>query len=468
MDLVGQHVSILSPLLEWDSMQLSWILFHSQKQSLPSPGDCSVVLLDMKWNIPEATQAVLDASEVGQLISIFSEPSLMMTELREETFSLGSCWAFRGGLPEHKGRVNRNFQGFERVRFLSYSEDSRAVSILSAEVGPGLLAFSKVVEGDGRHTSSIMGLVDTATETITHCAAAQNRRSCDMCRNENLPCDPLKCHNEQDFEQALEYRRQLLEQSERPRNISMQYIILWLSGVWTCPMEPLEPMTYSATCHLNGSTFDSALLHVLQDAISSSNPPRTSFRFVSEGRKEMDHFLRLELDEFEFSSSEEWSPALTPVPNLPSTPRGKDGGSRKKDKLCQICHTSFRRSYDLKRHMAAIHEKRRDFICPKCPKTYTQKGHLNEHIRMAHCEEPGLQCPVCKKQFGIKSKLERHISTVHENVRSFKCLECSKSYKERSYLKQHLLTQHNIRLEGSTSPRAEDSTREETPAQHFN
>ncbi|KAJ8901369.1 hypothetical protein NDN08_007215 [Rhodosorus marinus] len=411
----------------------------------------------MKWSIPEATRVALDASEVGQLISIFSEPSLMMTELREETFSLGSCWAFRGGLPEHKGRVNRDFQGFERVRFLSYSEDSRAVSILSAEVGPGLLAFSKVVEEDGRHTSSLMGLLDTATETITHCAAAQNRHSCDTCRVQNVPCDPLKCHNEQDFELALDYRRQILEQSESPRSISMQYIILWLSGTWTCPMEPLEPMTYSATCHLNGSTFDSALLSVLQDEISGSHPPRASFRIVSEGRKEMDHFLGLELDEFEFSSSEEWSPTLTPTADFLSQPSGKDHGVKKTERICQICNASFRRSYDLKRHTAAIHEKRRDFICPKCPKTYTQKGHLNEHIRMVHCEEPGLQCPVCKKQFGIKSKLERHISTVHENMRSFKCLECSKSYKERSYLKQHLLTQHNIRMEGPTSPRPKDS-----------
>uniref|UniRef100_A0A7S3EEA3 C2H2-type domain-containing protein n=1 Tax=Rhodosorus marinus TaxID=101924 RepID=A0A7S3EEA3_9RHOD len=440
MDIIRENVLSLSHFLGWDSTPFNWLLFRLQKQTVPVPGEGSVLLWDSKWYVPEAAKAAMEESQIGQLISRFGEPSLMMIELRQDDFLLGSYWSFIGGLPEVNGRANSNFAGYNRVRFLTYMSELGMVIIFTTEVTPGVIAFSKVEELDARHAAHTVGLINAGTEKVTLRVQTISRRSCDECAGLNRGCDPSTCQNEQDFEMSRAVRQLLISQpSSNYSQSALDYQRLFTDGAWTGPLGNRDPMITVAKCYSKGALFDAALLSIVQNEISAVLPPRSSFRIVSEEWNQMQYYQALE--DASGSSVEGFSRGK--VRDVEPSPRSS--GTAKQSRTCEICMTTFRRNYDLKRHWTAVHENRRDFECPTCGKTYTQKGHLREHIRSVHTDDTSFQCRICKKRFGVQSKLERHVTTVHDSNRAFHCILCSRSYKEKSSLSKHLLKHHKIR-----------------------
>ncbi|KAJ8901371.1 hypothetical protein NDN08_007217 [Rhodosorus marinus] len=440
MDIIGENVLSLSPFLQWDSTPFNWLLFRLQKQTVPVPGEGSVLLWDSKWYVPEAAKVAMEESQIGHLISRFGEPSLMMLELRQEDFLLGSYWSFIGGLPEVNGRANGNFAGYNRVRFLTYMADPGMVVVFTTEVTPGVIAFSKIEELDARHAAHTVGLIDTTTENVILRIRTTSRRSCDECASLNRACDPSTCQNDQDFEMSRAVRQLLISQpSSNYSQSALDYQQLFTDGAWTGPLGSPDPMVTVARCYSKGALFDVALLSVVQNEISGVHPPRSSFRIVSEEWNQMEYYQALE--DVSRSPLEESSHSEVRC----AKPSPRSSGTAKQSRTCEICMTTFRRNYDLKRHWAAVHENRRDFECLICGKTYTQKGHLREHIRSVHTDDTAFQCRICKKRFGVQSKLERHVTTVHDSNRGFQCNLCSRSYKEKSSLSKHLLKHHKIR-----------------------
>ncbi|KAJ8901379.1 hypothetical protein NDN08_007225 [Rhodosorus marinus] len=454
MDLVateslGRSVCTLSSVFEWNSIPLNWMMFKSDKQAVPHAGDWTIMLMDTIFKIPEATGRALQKSEVARMISVLNQPSLMMTEVHERNYSLGSGWAFVGGLPQLGLRLNSKFQGLQRVRFVTFFENYKAVVVLSSEVRPGVIAFIRLAEVNGRYNYSIWGLAEKDSGTIVASQDHLDRRNCDMCNLMDIACDPRSCKNEQSFDDLRASREAILDRMEYPM-YTMEYTKAWLPGKWTVPVGPLEPVTFRTSGYISGASFELALLSVRQDESMRVHPPRGTFRFVKLGMNEMDYFLNLEGTSTAETALSNGTPQISyekqtdEVSVLDSVEEETKELPRTKGstKVCELCGMSFRRVHDLKRHGVAIHGKKKDYTCRYCQQTFTQNGHLNEHIRVTHSGRNVFKCDICQSVFGARSKLQRHITTVHENRRNFECGICRGKYKEKSYLKQHMQAVH--------------------------
>uniref|UniRef100_A0A7S2ZU81 C2H2-type domain-containing protein n=1 Tax=Rhodosorus marinus TaxID=101924 RepID=A0A7S2ZU81_9RHOD len=438
---VGKDVYSLCEYLGWDSVPLNWILFRFHRQEVPEPENRKAMLLDMKIRIPEATKAVIGSSEVASMVSVLNQPSLMMSEFQGREFTLGSGWAFLGGLPGIKSEC----KGLKRIRFLSYFKQRKAVTLLSCEVRPGLITFVKVAEVSGRFNFSQWGFIDKLSEVILHTQSHIDTRACDMCVLAGVTCDPTSCPSVQTFDDLRDRRLALFQEEHRP-GFSMHYTKPWLSGTYTIPVGPLEPITSTTTVYLSGQNFDLAFLSVLQFEVEGVNPPRSSFRFVKNEMDDMQGSLGLE----ELTSSETTltkSCAVVVSMGESTDMKTNISSTRKRESTCETCGQAFTRAHNLKRHRLLVHQKRRDFVCEYCQRTFTQNGHLKEHIKVNHVGTNLFSCTVCGKGFGARSKLQRHVLTVHENRRSYKCDVCEKKYKEKSYLKRHMQKQHGAELD---------------------
>eukprot|EP00189_Rhodosorus_marinus_P002216 CAMPEP_0113957650 /NCGR_PEP_ID=MMETSP0011_2-20120614/2898_1 /TAXON_ID=101924 /ORGANISM="Rhodosorus marinus" /LENGTH=419 /DNA_ID=CAMNT_0000968257 /DNA_START=333 /DNA_END=1592 /DNA_ORIENTATION=+ /assembly_acc=CAM_ASM_000156 len=406
----------------------------------------STLLMDAKFTVPEVTGMVLAQSEISKFVSFLTQPMLMMTEAEEENYTLGSGWAFLGGLPELGGNTNKMYTGLKRTRTIGSIEDGLGIALCSTEVLPGLIAILRMQEIDGGHNLSMWSVVDQETETIILTQTQIDRRKCDRCILMGDVCDPLVCTNEQTFDEIRTLRLSLHDQLDKPR-YNLRYHKEWFNGKYTMPVGPLPPISIETYCYSSGPAYRYALVSVLQSEVEEVQPPRSSFRLVKQETEKMLYFLNLELENLsdEAGSSENASSRSNEATAL--IPAKKSTGSPAKPYKCETCGMTFVRGYDMKRHGIAVHQKIRDFKCTHCMKTFTQSGHLHEHIRVVHSGVNVFPCSTCKKVFGAESKLLRHQRTVHENARNFTCKVCNKSYKEKAYLKRHLRNQHDASMD---------------------
>ncbi|KAJ8901385.1 hypothetical protein NDN08_007231 [Rhodosorus marinus] len=444
--LVGAHISSLYKYLTWDSIAVNWILFRLHRQAVPYPGDWPSIVMDAKFTVPEVTGMALAQSEISKFVSYLTQPVLMMTEIQEEDYTLGSGWTFLGGLPELTGKTNKMYTGLKRVRTIGSVENGLGIILCATEILPGLVAILRIQELDGRHNLSMWSVVDQETQTIVLTQTQIDRRMCDLCVLMGEVCDPLACKREQTFEEVRTRRLALHEKLDKPR-YTLGYHKEWFNGNYTMPVGPLPPMSIDIRCYSSGPAYRYALLSVLQSEVEEVQPPRSSFRFVKQETEKMHYFLNLEVENLrdEVESSKDGSSRGSESTAL--IPAKKRPGSPSKQYRCETCGMTFVRGYDMKRHVNAVHQKIRDFKCTHCMKTFTQSGHLHEHIRVVHSGVNVFPCSTCKKRFGAESKLLRHIRTVHENARNFTCKVCKNTYKEKAYLKRHLRNQHDVSMD---------------------
>jgi len=454
-------------------------MFEIDKLAMPETGEWQTLLIDNCSIIPEATRPILEASEMSKLMCTLKEPWLLMTQFANRDYSLGSGWAFLGGLPEKDGVANKNFRGLERIRWLCFKERSRMTSLLLNEVEPGIIAFAKSQELNERQNQTIWGVVDRNTQSILSANVSHDHKTCDGCQLMGIACEPVTCTNQGMF-RAQGNRRKEMQAHWDFELLTMEYGEGWLSGTWRVPVGDLEPLTVSNYCYRRGPVFDSALLCVLQEEALAVHPPRSTFRVVKYEQEIVDYFLGLEgqdesnretsvyggelvLDNSGFDDSppsstqygtefhESWTRSEVLANSDGSVADGShrlgadDAVSKESRKFeCDLCGMMFKRNYEAKRHRATVHQKRRDYTCTECGKNFTQNGHLNEHINVHHSGKNVPTCKLCGKKFGNKSKLSRHVATVHENRRTFQCNVCKGMYKEKSYLKQHVISQHGV------------------------
>eukprot|EP00189_Rhodosorus_marinus_P003097 CAMPEP_0113959726 /NCGR_PEP_ID=MMETSP0011_2-20120614/4310_1 /TAXON_ID=101924 /ORGANISM="Rhodosorus marinus" /LENGTH=448 /DNA_ID=CAMNT_0000971081 /DNA_START=95 /DNA_END=1441 /DNA_ORIENTATION=- /assembly_acc=CAM_ASM_000156 len=439
----GTHISQLTCFMEFESVPLNWLLFRTTRETVPQPQHQLVSMLDMTSLIPPETGMALAASKTAQMLSVLSMPSLLMWETCNRQFSLGSGWAFVGGGPGFAGPGRG--RSYKKIRFMNYLTIKKtAVSVLTSEVYPGVLAFSMVAEIDERSNESTWGLIDATTEEVHYINTHYDRRYCVLCSVNGMDCVPETCANQENFLGLRSLRTSL---AEADGFVGLQYMMAWLQGTWTIPLGVLEPILVDMAYYPSGERYSSALGFVLQEEVATIHPPRSSYRLCKLAQDQCEQILEIkdQKDAQEVSGlpSSVRGPKFLRVGSVPDKVEPAVETSSKHG-ACEFCGMTFKRKYDLRRHRASVHLKRRDFKCQYCAKTFTQNGHLHEHIRLNHETESTYQCPECDKKFGAKSKLDRHVRTVHDNVRNFQCHFCQKKYKERSYLKHHLLARHGV------------------------
>eukprot|EP00835_Amoeboradix_gromovi_P004855 NODE_408_length_9221_cov_0.216400.p7 type:complete len:159 gc:universal NODE_408_length_9221_cov_0.216400:7662-7186(-) len=100
---------------------------------------------------------------------------------------------------------------------------------------------------------------------------------------------------------------------------------------------------------------------------------------------------------------------------------------------CELCHKSFTRRSDLKRHMK-IHLDDRQYICKICKKAFIQNNALKVHMR-THTGEKPYSCDTCNKRFSDVSAASRH-RKIHVTV--FKCHYCCKEVSRQDVLNSHI------------------------------
>uniref|UniRef100_A0A7S2Z9K3 C2H2-type domain-containing protein n=1 Tax=Rhodosorus marinus TaxID=101924 RepID=A0A7S2Z9K3_9RHOD len=442
--MLGRQISSVCHHLEVDPIASSWILCKSHRRAVQNPEHCSVLLLTI-----QIEQLAVDTSEswredhMSRIMKSMTQPLLLMTEVQDERYSIGSGWSFNGGLPEVDGKANMNFGGVERMRLMTLiSDNGMAVVFYSCIVGPGLVAILRVTEVDERSVHSSYYLVNQNTETIIGETQALSCLQCTPCSTKGRTCDPSVCENKVSYDKERASRLELLSRMEYP-TCNMDYYEKVMSGSWSTSLGSPSQVRHKSTCTRTGAGFQSALTVVMQGEIANVHPPRSSFRIVKNGKEEMNYFLGLEERSVSVLSKER-SSTKDSVNQSPHIGTVCVRGERESKLICPECGKRFPRECEVRRHRTTVHEKRRDFLCPICGKAFGQRGHMNEHIRVRHSRSNVCQCRTCGKRFGNSSKLKRHVQTVHEKVRRFECQLCHGLYKEKSYLKRHMLSQHGV------------------------
>ncbi|RZB40818.1 zf-H2C2 2 domain containing protein [Asbolus verrucosus] len=110
---------------------------------------------------------------------------------------------------------------------------------------------------------------------------------------------------------------------------------------------------------------------------------------------------------------------------------------------CEYCGTQFSKQWQLKKHIARVHNEIRKFMCTYCNKEFKQSYHLKEHIT-SHTGEKNYSCPICDKKFQRLSSQRRHIKSHdappgHKTKRTpFLCTICGKSFPFSNGVQRHM------------------------------
>ena len=81
-------------------------------------------------------------------------------------------------------------------------------------------------------------------------------------------------------------------------------------------------------------------------------------------------------------------------------PRSTGEEKEKPALLCEQCSYPFKTTSALKKHVAAVHERRKDFVCDVCAKGFPSKGNLKYHRQTVHEGIKAFTCHLCGHRDG--------------------------------------------------------------------
>ena len=115
-----------------------------------------------------------------------------------------------------------------------------------------------------------------------------------------------------------------------------------------------------------------------------------------------------------------------------------------KNTKCEICEANFRFPFQLKSHIANVHEKKRPYVCDLCDSSFGLQSSLWNH-KKTHAsikDDEIFNCDRCGKIYTQKSHLMRHIAGVHNENMPFQCNICDNKFPRKNELRHHIALTH--------------------------
>mmetsp|Transcript_2424 Transcript_2424/g.10416 ORF Transcript_2424/g.10416 Transcript_2424/m.10416 type:complete len:453 (-) Transcript_2424:289-1647(-) len=438
------------PNMEYGSGSERWILHEEERRGVPRRNENSaLVLMDMHMAIPEEIRAEMGTN----LFDVMSSPGLFMDEAYTETFTVGTAWMLKCGVPGTE-RFNPNIPDpVVQVRYMTTLSEDRASTLMTCRISEDQVIFAQIEEMTGRYNRVNHGFIEPRARTVQIVAQSYDEKYCDICTVLSSKCECQDQQNMMQFSNSARRRRAQFSSSplERGSFLGNAYLKSWLEGSWTVSAAGLPPFKLEINMHEEGTLrFDGAMVYVYQTEIEKLHHPRSNIF----QQWEVDPLTMFESGGSEngTSSANEFS-SQSSVPDdlasqnstLASSGETSSDNWEMKPFECKICGMHFRREYDVTRHMNGVHMKKKDHVCKLCPRKFSQRGHLNEHVRKEHFGI-GFRCELCPpdspKVFGSRSKLKRHMDNVHLNIRRYACTVCPKQYKDATNLRDHIAKAH--------------------------
>ena len=126
---------------------------------------------------------------------------------------------------------------------------------------------------------------------------------------------------------------------------------------------------------------------------------------------------------------------------------------------CSICNLSFPSKFDLKRHIANVHERRNPikhniefqgpnhFKCKICDAKFFAIGGMNQHMANIHRVESifNFKCNICGKVYKNNADLKKHNEAVHEQKKPYYCSIGNVTFADNTKLKNHFESQEYLK-----------------------
>ena len=105
---------------------------------------------------------------------------------------------------------------------------------------------------------------------------------------------------------------------------------------------------------------------------------------------------------------------------------------------CQFCDKTFKKIFDLNRHLKS-HLGIKDYSCDVCGEKFVDRTRLKQH-KWIHLNHKSFKCNLCEKEFRHKSHLQAHNASFHPETENLKydCNYCNRKFAFEYKLKQHL------------------------------
>lgn len=125
----------------------------------------------------------------------------------------------------------------------------------------------------------------------------------------------------------------------------------------------------------------------------------------------------------------------------------RDVHEKSNKRECPVCSKVLSGPFSLKEHISAVHNKVTKHQCPKCDKTFAHFSNMNRHVRLVHDKSvvthKYVNCSLCSRVVQATS-LKKHMAAIHEKRRDHVCKFCKKAFAQSYTLKEHIVAKHTL------------------------
>lgn len=396
--------------------QLTWLLFGDGPSDNNKDVD-RVMLVEEVW---------LDGVSNSSMIDEMLRPVILATA-HHKGICFGEGWMLHQCLSPMSLILGEDGIGAYPVRYtVVENEIASKISVMSVQRGDHLL-FISFTEVDRNTLSVCIQKPFAVGQSLTETSLHTFHRCCSTCSDLQKNC---QCS----FKDGVLAELGVFSEENRivEKTVSKGVYSPWSNGTWRMENEHMlstsmfeMTMQYSERKELVDIYWNRAFAYSSKAARGNSND--TPNHELGPRRSTSGAQLNTKAEKY--------------TTHTLSSPSGE---SSRGLYSCNSCASSFKTSYDRRRHTDSVHCKQKKYKCEYCGKLFSQSGHRNEHERKFHLDQCH-KCEICSHRFGVLSKLQRHVRAVHENLRSHRCEICNKMFKEKTHLKKHSLSHLRMR-----------------------